>query len=88
MAGGPVRLPYTGAHEHRPESTSFSLAEQHGRGGRLIAAEQDRDRWHAEAAQDRGARHADAEMAKTSIEALRAELDAYKALPWWRRAFG
>lgn len=55
---------------------------------RLIAAEQDRDRWHAEAEQDRAVRRADAEQARTEAEMLRTELMQWKARPWWRRAFG
>lgn len=54
----------------------------------LEAAQQDRDRWHAEAEQDRAVRRTDAETARANAEAVRAELAAYKARPWWRRAFG
>lgn len=55
---------------------------------RVIAAEQDRDRWHAEAEQDRAARRTDAETARADVEAIRSELEAYRGRPWWQRAFG
>lgn len=55
---------------------------------RVSTAEQDRDRWHAEAQQDRTARLMDAEKAQAQADAIRAELAAWKARPWWRRAFG
>lgn len=55
---------------------------------RMNAAEQDRDRWYAEAQQDRAARLADAENAQAQADLLRAELAALKARPWWQRAFG
>lgn len=55
---------------------------------RTGAAEQDRDRWFSEARQDREARFAQAAQAQAEVEAVRAELMAWKARPWWRRAFG
>lgn len=54
----------------------------------LSAAEQDRDRWHAEAEQDRAARRADAEQARAEAENLRTAFTKWEARPWWRRAFG
>ncbi|MEN3214171.1 hypothetical protein PUR23_29780 [Methylorubrum populi] len=55
---------------------------------RTGAAEQDRDRWFSEARQDREARVTQAAQAQAEVEAARAELMAWKARPWWRRAFG
>lgn len=55
---------------------------------RAGTAEQDRDRWHAEAQQDRAARLADAEKAQAQADAIRAELADWKARPWWRRVLG
>lgn len=48
---------------------------------RASAAELDRDRWHTEAQQDQAARAINADK-------VRAELIAWKAQPWWRRALG
>lgn len=55
---------------------------------RIQAAEADRDRWYAEAQQDRATRLSDAERAHAEADAVRVELAAWKARPWWRRAFG
>jgi chromosome segregation ATPase len=55
---------------------------------RTGAAEQDRDRWYSEAQQDREARLAEAAKAQAEVEAIRAEFTAWRARPWWRRAFG
>lgn len=55
---------------------------------RASAVELDRDRWHDEARQDRAARIAEAEKAQAEADDVRAELKAWRARPWWRRALG
>lgn len=70
--------------ERERSQAEQAVADLTALAGRLADAEQDRATQRIEAEQARMR----ADQAEIDAEAVRAELTAWRALPWWRRALG